>query len=65
MGIFWSVIGILIAGAAGGVTGWWLIGTLGLGGPLGAIVAAVVAMVVATAAWVAITVALRRVGLVR
>lgn len=65
MGILWSVVGILIAGAAGGVAGWWLIGVLGIGGPGGALVAAVAGMVVATAVWVAITVTLRRLGMVR
>ncbi|MFO1413590.1 MAG: hypothetical protein U1F10_06695 [Burkholderiales bacterium] len=65
MGIFWSVIGILVAGGLGGLAGWWLIGGLGIGGTPGAIVAVLVAMVVATAVWVALTVALRRMGIVR
>ncbi len=65
MGIFWSVVGILIAGGIGGVAGWWIIGRVGAGGPLGAIVAVVVAMAVATGVWIALTAALRRLGLVR
>lgn len=65
MGIFWSVVGILIAGVAGGGAGWWIIGALGIGGTFGALVAAVVAMVVATGAWVLMTVTLRRLGVVR
>ncbi len=65
MGIFWSVVGILVAGGIGGAAGWWIMGRLGAGGPLGAIVAVVVAMAVATGVWVALTVALRRLGLVR
>lgn len=64
MGIFWSVVGILIAGGVGSLAGWWLMGSLGLGGILGAIVAVLVAMGVATAVWVAMTVALRRLGIV-
>ena len=65
MDILWSVIGILVAGFTGGIAGWWIIGGLGLGGVAGALVAVVVAMVVATGVWVAITVTLRRLGLVR
>jgi hypothetical protein len=63
--IVWSVIGILISGAAGGLAGWWVIGTLGVGGAAGAIIAAVIAMVVATGVWLALTVGLRKLGLVR
>ena len=65
MGIFWSIVGILVAGVVGGSAGWWMIGRMGFGGPLGAIVAVVTAMVVATAVWIAITVTVRRLGLVR
>jgi hypothetical protein len=62
--IFWSVIGILVSGAAGGVAGWGLVGVLDLGGVLASLIAAVVAMVVATAVWLGLTLLLRRVGLV-
>lgn len=65
MGIFWSIVGILVSGGIGGIVGWWIIGRLGLGGPVGAIVAAVAAMLVATGVWVAITATLRRLGMVR
>jgi hypothetical protein len=65
VGIFWSVVGILVSGGAGGVAGWWIIGRLGLAGPVGAIAAAVIAMGVATGVWIALTVGLRRLGLVR
>ena len=65
MAIFWSVIGILVSGAAGGVAGWWVIGLLRLAGVVGALIAAVVGMVVATGVWIAITVTLRKLGLVR
>ncbi len=65
MGIFWSIVGILISGVIGGIVGWWIIGRAGLGGPLGAIVAAVAAMLVATGVWIALTVSLRRLGMVR
>ena len=61
--ILWSVAGILVCGIAGAVCGWWLVGALGLTGVLGAVVGAVVGMIVATAAWVALTVALRKLGL--
>lgn len=65
MGIFWSVVGILISGGIGGAAGWWITGRLGVGGAFGAVVAVVTAMVVATGVWIALTVALRRLGLVR
>jgi hypothetical protein len=65
VGIVWSVIGILISGAAGGLAGWWVAATLALPGAAGAIVAAVIGMVVATGVWIALTVGLRRLGLLR
>ena len=61
--ILWSLAGILVCGIAGGVCGWWLIGTLGLSGVFAALVGAIVGMVVATATWVALTFVLRRFGL--
>lgn len=63
--IFWSVIGIVVSGLAGGVAGWSLVGALGVAGVGAALVAAVVGMVVATAVWLALTVVLRRMGIVR
>lgn len=60
--ILWSVVGIVVCGMAGGVCGWWLVGALGLTGVLAAVVGAIVGMVVATAAWVAITTLLRKLG---
>jgi hypothetical protein len=63
--IFWSLIGIMISGAAGGVAGWAVISVLGWSGVLGALVAAAIGMVVATAVFVMITVLLRAIGLVR
>jgi hypothetical protein len=65
MAIVWSVVGILISGAAGGFAGFWVSGTLGLTGVAAAIVAAVIGMVVATGVWIALTVGLRKLGLVR
>jgi hypothetical protein len=63
--IFWSVLGILLSGTAGGVAGWLLVTGLGLAGVTAALLAAVTGMVVATAVWLGITLLLRRVGLVR
>ena len=63
--IFWSVLGILVSGLAGGIAGWSLAGALGATGVGAALVAAVVGMVVATAVWLALTVLLRRIGIVR
>ena len=60
--IAWSVVGILVCGIAGALCGWWLVGALGLSGVLAAVIGAIVGMVVATAAWVAITVVLRKFG---
>jgi hypothetical protein len=64
--IFWSIIGIVVSGLAGGVVGWFAITSLGWGGGVaGALVAAAIAMVVATGVWIAITVLLRSLGIVR
>lgn len=63
--IFWSIAGILVSGIAGGVSGWWLTSALGLSGVPAAILGAIVGMVVATAVWVALTVALRKLGLLK
>jgi len=60
--IFWNVVGIVVCGIAGGLCGFWLTSALGLGGVLAAVVGAIVGMVVATAAWVAITFVLRKLG---
>jgi hypothetical protein len=63
--IFWSILGILVSGLAGGIAGWSVVTSLGWAGVGGALVAAAVGMVVATGVWVAITVALRSLGIVR
>jgi hypothetical protein len=63
--IFFSVIGILASGLAGGLAGWSFIAALDWSGVGGALVAAAIGMVVATAVWLAITVLLRKLGLVR
>ena len=60
--IAWSVVGILVCGVAGALCGWWLVSALGLSGVLAALVGAIVGMIAATAAWVAITVVLRKLG---
>ena len=60
--IAWSVAGILVCGIAGAYCGWWLAGALGLTGVFAALVGAVVGMIVATAAWVALTSVLRKLG---
>ena len=60
--IFWSIAGILVCGVAGGYCGWWLVGTVGLAGVPAALVGAIVGMVVATAAWVGLTLVVRKLG---
>ena len=62
--VFWSVIGILVSGAAGGVAGWALFNGLDLPRVVNALLAAVAAMVIATAVWLGITLLLRRLGIV-
>lgn len=63
--IFWSLIGIIVSGGAGGLAGWAVIAVLGWSGVLGALVAAAIGMVVATAVFLMITVILRAMGIVR
>jgi hypothetical protein len=64
--IFWSILGIVASGLVGGIAGWFVITSLGWEGSVtGALVAAAIAMVVATGVWIAITVALRSLGIVR
>lgn len=63
--IFFSIIGILVAGACGGVAGWGLTSLLDLAGVASALVAAATGMVVATGVWVGLTVALDKAGLLR
>ena len=60
--IAWSVVGILVCGIVGALCGWWLVSALGLSGVPAALVGAIAGMIVATAAWVAITVVLRKLG---
>jgi hypothetical protein len=63
--IVWSILGIILSGLVGGIAGWFVITSLGWDGVSGALVAAAIAMVVATGVWVAITVLLRSLGIVR
>ena len=63
--IFFSIVGILVAGICGGVAGWMVVGMLGLAGVASALVAAAVGMLVATSVWVALTVLLDKAGLLR
>jgi hypothetical protein len=63
--IFFSIVGILIAGACGGLAGWSVVGMLGLSGVVGALVAAAIGMVVATGVWVTLTVLLDKAGMLR
>jgi len=65
MGIFWSVIGILLCGGLGGFTAWAFVTSLGWSGTPGALVAAVVGMVVSVALWTALTALLRSLGRIR
>jgi hypothetical protein len=60
--VLWSLAGIIVCGVGGGVCAWWLVGALGLAGVAAALVGAICGMVLATAAWVALTVALRKLG---
>ncbi|MEO6565474.1 MAG: hypothetical protein ABIO63_05520 [Casimicrobiaceae bacterium] len=63
--IFFSIVGILLAGGCGGLAGWTVVSLLGVTGVAAALVAAVTAMFVATGVWVALTVALDKAGLLR
>jgi hypothetical protein len=63
--VAWSIAGIIASGIVGAVAGRELAIALGLDGLAAALVAATCAMVVATAVWIALTVVLRRIGLVR
>jgi len=63
--IFFSIVGILIAGGCGGLAGWALAGMLDLNGVVGALVAAAIGMLVATSVWVALTVLLDKAGMLR
>ena len=63
--IFFSIVGILIAGGCGGVAGWGLVSALGVAGVAGGLIAAATGMVVATGVWVGLTVALDKAGLLR
>jgi hypothetical protein len=62
--VLWSLAGIVVCGVAGAVCAWWLVGALGRAGVPAALVGAIVAMVIATAAWVGLTVVLRKLGMV-
>ena len=63
--VAWSVLGILVCGLAGGLAGWFTTQAFDLSGVLAALLAVTTAMVVAVACWVAITVLLRRTGVLR
>jgi len=63
--IFFSIVGILLAGGCGGLAGWALVSLLGVTGVAAALVAAATGMVIATGVWVALTVALDKAGLLR
>jgi hypothetical protein len=65
MGLVFSVIGIIICGALGGLGAWAFTTALGLSGTLGAIAAAVVGMVLAVGLWAALTAMLRMLGFIR
>jgi hypothetical protein len=62
--IFWSVVGILVSGAAGGIAGWAVVRGFDLAGVLAAVIAVVTGMAVATGVWLALTLVLRRIGIV-
>jgi len=63
--IFFSIVGILLAGGCGGLAGWALVSLLGVTGVAAALVASATGMVIATGVWVALTVALDKAGLLR
>ncbi|HTQ01065.1 MAG TPA: hypothetical protein VMN56_17225 [Casimicrobiaceae bacterium] len=63
--ILWSVLGILVSGSLGALAGYSLVWAVGLAGIPAAVVAVVVGMVTATGVWLAITLVLRRAGMVR
>jgi hypothetical protein len=62
--VFWSIAGIIVCGVGGAVGAWWLVSALGLAGVAAALVGAIAGMVLATAAWVGLTVLLRKMGVV-
>lgn len=62
--VLWSLAGIIVCGVGGGVGAWWLVNALGLAGVAAALVGAIAGMVIATAAWVGLTVVLRKLGMI-
>jgi hypothetical protein len=50
-----SLVYIAISGGIGAVLGWWFVGSIGLAGVGGALVAVAIAVVVATACFAALT----------
>jgi len=62
--VLWSIAGIIVCGVGGAVCAWWLVNALGLAGVAAALVGAIAGMVIATAAWVGLTVLLRKMGVV-
>jgi hypothetical protein len=65
MGIFWSVVGILICGGLGGFAAWVFVTAMGWAGTAGALAAAVIGMAVSVALWTGGTAFLRFLGWVR
>ena len=65
MGIFWSVIGIVLCGGLGGLAAWAAVTSLGLEGVRGAIAAAVLGMGGAVALWTGLTALLRKLRWIR
>jgi len=65
MGIFWSVVGILICGGLGGFAAWAFVTAMGWAGTPGALAAAVIGMVVAVALWTGVTALMRSLGRLR
>ena len=63
--IYTSVLAILLAGVAGGVTAWAAVHAMGVDGVPGALVASVIGMVVATALWAGGTTLFRVLGWTR
>lgn len=57
--ILYSVLGIVVCGALGGVAAWAVVTLMGWDGTFASIVAALIGMVVATASWTALTSLLR------
>ena len=64
-GLLGSLVGILVCGGIGGFVAWAAVNALEVEGVTGSLLAAAIGMIVATALWIAGTVLLRAVGLLR